>query len=328
MAANLFSLSEFMRLKQFLSLGVVCFLFFLSDLYSQDLRPDWVTGQHETLPEWVYSLPEKGTVIASSDPCMTLEDGRKQAVQRAFWLFTLQNRVQIRMLSDVFSTAESSVRDIESHAHKILSFIMMNNRIENYLYEIANEYQTLFGEVILQVRFITAEGKSLCNHKVISFSSQSEWMVLYTDDRYTKKEYKIVIRTQSDKELADSFEIKGSWDHPVINSFFEGKRVFIPQKGCWYKESFGGTSFVVGQSLEYSFWIAYIAGLAEQMFSYSFFKSNIQSVLDNYRGNIVYDLSREKAMGDFSIISQIQGIKQNRLVVDWKIYPIPTSDQE
>lgn len=42
----------------------------------------------------------------------------------------------------------------------------------------------------------------------------------------------------------------------------------------------------------------------------------------------MYDLSREKAMGDFSIISQIQGIKQNRLVVDWKIYPIPTSDQE
>ena len=109
-----------------------------------------------------------------------------------------------------------------------------------------------------------------------------------------------------------------------ICSLFEGKQLFVPQKGCWYQElSSVDTCLVIeGKDLKYSFWTAYIAGLADQLFSYSFPESNIQTILDNYQGNLMYDLSREKAKGYITAIPQILGISQNRLIVDWKIVPV------
>lgn len=317
-------MTEFMRLKQFFCFLFVFFHVSLTDLFSQKVQPDWVTGQRDTLPEWVCSMPEEGIVVSASDPCMSLENGRRQAIRRALWLFNLQNRVQVQMLSDVFSSTETSLQNVERHSNKILSLIMMSNKKKVYGYEIMNEYQTLFGEVILQIRFTVAGEQKSVGLETSSFSSQSEWMILYTDDKYTQKEYKVMIDIQSDEGHSDSFEMKGSLEHPVICSLFEGKQLFVPQKGCWYQElSSVDTCLVIeGKDLKYSFWTAYIAGLADQLFSYSFPESNIQTVLDNYQGNLMYDLSREKAKGYITAIPQILGISQNRLIVDWKIVPV------
>lgn len=62
--------------------------------------------------------------------------------------------------------------------------------------------------------------------------------------------------------------------------------------------------------MKYAFWVAYVEGLADRLFSYSFSQSNIQSVQDNYQNNIMYDLSREKAVEDISVTAHIQGIRQ------------------
>ena len=308
-----------MRLKRLFCFWFVCCHFnFITNLFSQDLQPNWVSGQREKLPDWVYSPLEKGFVIAASDPCMTLDDGRKQAIHRALWLFSLQSQIRVQMLSDVFSAVESSV---DRNSNKILSLIMMSNKDNSYTYEIMNEHHTLFGEVVVRVRFF--ENDDELNLKIMgpsSISSQSEWMVLYSDDKFAKKEYRIVINMQVDGGFIDSFEIKGSWEHPAITSFFEGKRVFITQKGCWYEETLLDTVDVTsGNDLEYAFWAACVTGLANQLFSYSFIKSNIQSVLDNYQGGVMYDLSRERAIGDISIVPEIHGIKHNKLFVNWEI---------
>ena len=317
-------MAEIMRLKQFFCFSFIFFHICLTDLFSQNVQPDWITGQRETLPEWICSMPEGGIVISASDPCMTLENGRRQAIRRALWLFNLQNQVQIQMLSDVFSSTETSSRDVERHSNKILSLIMMSNKRKVYGYEIMNEYQTLFGEVILQIKFTVAGEQKSADIETSSFSSQSEWMILYTDDKYTQKEYKIMIDIQSDEGYSDSFEMKGSWEHPIISSLFEGEQFFLSQKGCLYQElSSVDTCLVVeGKDLKYSFWTAYIVSLADQLFSYSFLKSNIQVVLDNYQGNLIYDLSREKAKGYIAITPRILGISQNKLMVDWKIVPV------
>lgn len=318
-----------MRLKFFFFLWCVFSFFSEVYLFSQDIQANWITGQRDSLPEWVYTAQGEGIVISSSDPCMTLEDGRKQAVRRALWLFTLQNQVKVQMLSDVFSATESSSNNVERHSNKILSLIMMDHKVETYSYEILNEYQTLFGEVLIQVQFHTTDKQEANNPEFTSFSSQSEWMVLFTDDKYAKKDYKIKIQMSSNEELSDGFEMKGNLNYPIISSSFDGQRIITPQKGCWYKDSSTNDySVKPGNSLIHAFWPAYVVGLADQLFSYSFLKSNISSVLDNYQSDTMYDLSREKATGVIRIIPQIHGVNQNKLIVDWAVSPLTSSNDK
>lgn len=63
---------------------------------------DWRPGQRETLPEWVFASQRKGRVVGISDPCMKSEAARMLALQRAAYLYSLQQGVQLRLLSDVF----------------------------------------------------------------------------------------------------------------------------------------------------------------------------------------------------------------------------------
>lgn len=311
--------NESMWLKRFFGFLFI-FSVLASDLSSQDIQADWVTGQREVLPHWICSLPEDGTVIAFSNPCMSLNDGRRQAICRALWLFTLQNKVRVQMLSDVFSAAGTSTNEVEKHSDKILSLIMINQVESDYAYEVINEYQTSFGEVALQVRFFSVNDWESGDVETLSLSSKSEWMVLYADDKYAKKEYMIKICMESDEGVTDDFEIKGSLSHLVVSSFFGGKLVTPPRKGCWYKDTFVSSDKIAeGNDLKHAFWVAYVEGLADRLFSYSFSQSKIQSVQDNYQNNIMYDLSREKAIEDISVTAHIQGIRQNKLFVDWEV---------
>lgn len=190
------------------------------------------------------------------------------------------------------------------------------------MYQVIHEHQTIFGEVVLQLQVKPVEKSMPDSPAIYPFLSQSEWMVVYTDEKYAKKEYKIRIHIPSDNRQTDCFEIKGSWDYPIISSSFDGKKSYIPQKGCWYitmpNKSFNDEK---GCEMKYSFWVAYISTLADQLFTSSFFTSRIQSVTDNYQNNLIYDLSREKSISQVHIVPHIKGIWQNELIVDWNIYP-------
>lgn len=318
---NLFVFLYIMRLKRLICFSLPLFFAFPANLPAQNMLPEWITGQRDTLPRWIHARQSNGMVISASDPCMSLEKGRRQAVQRALWLFTLQDQVRIQMLSDVFSTSDSS-HNVECLSNKILSLIQMDHAKKSYMYQVIHEHQTIFGEVILQLQVKSVEESVTDSPAIYPFLSQSEWMIVYTDDKYTRKEYKIRIHIPSDNGQTDYFEIKGSWDYPIISSSFEGNKSYIPQKGCWYinmpNDSFNNKK---GCEMKYSFWVAYISTLADQLFTSSFFTSKIQSVTDNYQDNLIYDLSREKSISQVHIVPHIKGIWQNELIVDWDIYP-------
>ena len=56
-------------------------------LYNQPYL--WLSDEQESLPEWLFNEQTENIVIAVSDPCMKPEAARKQAIQRAIFLFSL-----------------------------------------------------------------------------------------------------------------------------------------------------------------------------------------------------------------------------------------------
>lgn len=306
--------------KRFVCCYILCMVLSFTGLRAQDMmQPHWVTGVRDTLPEWMGMAQENGMLIAASDPCLDLDTGRKQAIRRALWLFTLQNRMRISVLSDVFSKVDSSSHR-ESGSGKMLSLMRLDHLPQAYMYRVVNEHQTLFGEVILQLE-VKPVGDALQDYsKFPFFKSQSEWMIVYSDDKFKRKEYKILLRIPAGNGQVDCFEMKGTLEHPVISSTFRGDKYYLSQKGCWYADmpvqpAVGGE----GSDMQYSFWVAYISALADQLLAASFSESEIKSVADSYQNSLMLELSREKSITYVRIVPQIKGVKGNRLFVRWDI---------
>lgn len=105
---------------------------------------DWRPGQRETLPEWVFASQRKGRVIGISDPCMKSEAARMLALQRAAYLYSLQQGVQLRLLSDVFSTMETASNTYEDQRNKMLVLGVIEHPVQHVSYRIEHEYTSIW----------------------------------------------------------------------------------------------------------------------------------------------------------------------------------------
>lgn len=275
---------------------------------------EWITGQHETLPNWIFTKSDDNTVIAISDPCMTREEGKEQALVRAAWIFSLQN-AKIKLLSDVFTTMETEMHDIEAQADKLLSYITLESNWADYEYEIINEHYTLFGEVILQIKKEVTQ-----QHNNPSNSSNSEWMIEYTNDKFSKQEYRIDINLSSSELGTHTFALKGNQQQYFINSKYKHKETSYPKRECWYTEHMcTNNSATKTSDLKSSLWVAFITSLADNLFTYSPSQSTVQYTSDLYNDKTMYNLYREMAVATIKITPQILGINDNKLIIEWEI---------
>ena len=133
---------------------------------------DWRPGQRETLPEWVFASQRKGRVVGISDPCMKFEAARMLALQRAAYLYSLQQGVQLRLLSDVFSTMETASNTYEDQRNKMLVLGVIEHPVQHVSYRIEHEYTSIFGEKFLEVSFTPSNDS--CD---FSYHSISELML-------------------------------------------------------------------------------------------------------------------------------------------------------
>ena len=176
---------------------------------------DWRPGQRETLPEWVFASQRKGRVVGISDPCMKSEAARMLALQRAAYLYSLQQGVQLRLLSDVFSTMETASNTYEDQRNKMLVLGVIEHPVQHVSYRIEHEYTSIFGEKFLEVSFTPSNDS--CD---FSYHSISELMLLFTKERVEEEEVKFNLLLESDscREQSDQswFQLKGTQSSPQI----------------------------------------------------------------------------------------------------------------
>lgn len=282
---------------------------------------DWRPGQRETLPEWVFTSQRKGRVVGISDPCMKSEAARMLALQRAAYLYSLQQGVQLRLLSDVFSTMETASNTYEDQRNKMLVLGVSEHPVQHVSYRIEHEYTSIFGEKFLEVSFTPSNDS--CD---FSYHSISELMLLFTKERVEEEEVKFNLLLESDscREQSDQswFQLKGTQSSPQIISYMNGVEICSLQEGCWYEDAgFGDQDGLEKMDMRNAFWNAYMSSLVKALLLYPFSDVNVKQVDDRFNGGTDSGcgLYREKVVAVLSISPFIKDIRNNKLYVDWQI---------
>lgn len=306
----------------FLLIYLIC-----NDVLSQTVQADtiynkpydWRVGQRDTLPDWIFIPQKDGVVIAMSDPCMEPEAARKQALQRASYLFSLQQNAPLKLLSDFYSHIETNIHDNERN--KILRMGVITQPVSHDSYRVEREYTSLFGEKFLQVSFVVEDSSKILSNSI------TELMLLFTKETFEEEEVKFNLFLEADckdfKQMVQTrYEIKGNPERPEISSYMNGVSIDSFRKDYWYADKNGETEeYNKGILLKNSFWNAYMLSLVKSVLQYPFSSVNIKRVGDNFIGNngMNQALSREKLFSTISIYPCIQMVKENRLSIDWRI---------
>lgn len=297
-------------------------------IYNQSY--DWVSGYRDALPEWLFSPQLQGGVIGISDPCMKPEVARKQALQRAAYLYSLRQGASLNLLSDMFSTVETFVNTYEDQRNKILTLGVIEPPIQRIAYRIEKEYTSVYGEKFIWASFTQMDS---CE---FSYRSVSELMLLSTKERMEEKEIKFNLLLESsngpEQSFQSWFQLKGALLAPKVYSYINGIPIRISQKGYWYKDIHCDEKHEIMDlsELKNGFWNAYVTSFVKALLSYPFSNVNSRMVDDNFNGNNSSSrgLHREKVVAFLSIIPLIKEIRSNQLCVDWQIIELPNSKKK
>ena len=226
---------------------------------------DWVSGQRETLPGWVFASRRQGRVIGVSDPCMKPAAARMLALQRAAYLYSLQQGVQLKLLSDIFSTMEIASNTYEDQRNKILALGVIEQPLQHASYRIENEYTSIFGEKFLEVSFTQSDDS--CD---LAYYSTSELMFLFTKERVEEEEVRFNLLLESDSRVEQSFQswfqLKGTLASPQLFSCINGVKISPSQKGYWYEDvAFGSQNRTDMIELKNAFWNAYMTSFVKAL---------------------------------------------------------------
>lgn len=316
---------------------VCLILFVFSDAFSRtsdinivyNTSDDWLSGQYADLPEWVFTPDSSDCVISFSDPCMTLEKGREQAVMRALFIYSLRHATDLKFLYEIFSVSDEFKNGVLERREKMSCLIRLIQSQSKFYYIIEKEYTSIFNEVFLKVKVVPENESNgiLDDYTLLEYSSQNEYMISFWDDNYEGKEYYINSKINSCKSMLD-FYLKGSLRNPRIKSSMDNVGLYITGKGCWYKSNIDGENYTYIQTdMINSFWNAYILSFAEFLFSYPYSFPQVKYTGEYNMGDSDNDdnqkeMSRMLVGAKIKVNSQIKGIYNNKLFVDWDLVQV------
>lgn len=110
----------------------------------------WLTGQRDTVPEWVFESQGGGRYVGISDPCIDSLSGRDQALLRAWFLFQVDSRAKVQILNENFQTVEiGATRDYTSY--KFNQLMQLTPKKRSVRFRIGREWVSNYGETVIEV---------------------------------------------------------------------------------------------------------------------------------------------------------------------------------
>lgn len=278
---------------------------------------DWPTGYRETLPEWVF-YAQTDTLIGISDPYLKPEVAKEQALQRAFFLYTLRTGADVNVLFDYF-TAVKSEFSYQRQINKLIVMISLTSKADSLEYQIVNEHYSKYGEVYLAitVKEIESEMKTLM--------AQGEMLLVENNELREEQDMKVFLdlNTSGMETVKRScFLCKGSSGYKKIESSINNSRLYIPGERYWYANAgVPLNDYNESHRLLNSFWCAQMESLLKALTMHTFSGVYLKK-LDENSDDQTQELKREIVKDSISLTVTRMSIVNNNLYTDWCIAPV------
>ena len=277
------------------------------------LKRDWLTGQREALPVWLTAVQEKGWVTGISDPGLKPEVAREQALMRATFLYALSEGVKVSVVTDYFNFSHKRY-EYEFTDDKLISLIRMETVLPVMDWQVEQEWETQYGEIILRVspRSVRKDGRG--------GEASGDLMLVSRGDLWERNELRCEWKFWLDcpgKLCTCGYQIKGNEGNLQIRTQINDTVLVIPGEGYWYADQ-GEPSGSSGYGMNSSCWCAQMQSLLYALANHNYREVKLKN-LEEGRQESGCGLKREVVQGRVSVTLQIVGIKDNQLFVNWQI---------
>lgn len=281
------------------------------------LSTNWTTGVKDTLPSWVCQPEPAQSFLGVSDPLLTPEIGKRQAIQRALALYSLYQGGRIKLLNEVFESTQEK-RNNGENDYKTVTVMRLNYSLLQPCYTILREYRSRFGETFVLLSVSSSTTTKSAPQGCI------ETMQIFTRVRQEYYDLRLSFdQTFPNDSLLwkDSFLLKREDKKRIVIGCINTLSSSANRGRCLYTDTRINTVNHPTPSvpLFHSFWSAYIESLANELTSHPYSSSFIKTVSDHWNDNISNSLSRETTQNNLSIYLKEIYIQNNRLFTKWEI---------
>lgn len=282
-------------------------LFAINNLYSQS-SPHQIE-EKTCFPLWVF---EDSLYVGMSDPFVSEEKARQQAVERALFFYAIKNNgVSILENSELYEKTKGEVNDMKND--KMLQTVLLSVGLKNVMYEIEKEWWSENGEVFVALR--VGSGSRLigsCDFAAVLKRN------LYEDAIPSKLKKNVHFRfyaKSSAFEVTESFWEKNG---EQVNCIWKDTLVNYSKDYLFYGKNCVGGKRLNSFALQYSFWSSLFESFTESLFVYTMKNLKVSSLQTVY-GDRIEELISLNAVDVLKCDWRKSGVKDSKLLLSWKI---------
>lgn len=260
-------------------------------------------------PMWVFT---DDLYIGVSDPFVSEEKARQQAVERALFFYAIKNNgISVLENSELYEKLRDDIR--YENINKLVRTLLFSVKLKSLQYEIAKEWWSDNGELFVDLN--VGEGENV--------SGSYEFTAVLKKDIYEdaipskmKKNMHFLLQIKDSKnENSASFWEK---NNDEINCIWRDSVLTYSDKYLFYGKNCEGGSVLNSFVLKYSFWTSLFESFGEGLFAYAMKNLKVASL------HTVYG-SRFEKLTSIDVIDVLKcdwrkrGVKDSKLLLDWII---------
>ncbi len=274
---------------------------------------EWRADYQEDLPEWLFGCQDS-FFLGVSDPYLSPDIAREQALQRALFLYALREGVEIRMLQDYFLVSETNY-GIDKQSNKLMLLLSLNFKVEGVVYEVLHQHSSRYGEVYVAVTVRKDTSGTGC------LSGVSEFMQVVKENDKFDTGYRILLNMKTSmSDVVDStfFLNSGNVDVCRIVSRINDELLYFPKDCYRYRGNQPGENQEKGRGMQNSFWCAQLESLLFFLSGHVFDNIYLKNTGEIYDSQIK-ELKREVVRDYVRVFMDGCYIRDNRLGVNWRV---------
>lgn len=295
-----------MKVRGLFFLIFIC-SFLINNLSAQSSAQ--IKEQKTCFPLWVF---EDSLYVGVSDPFVSEEKAKQQAVERALFFYAIKNKgISILETSELYEKTKGEINSTKND--KMLQTILFSVGLKNVMYEIEKEWVSENGEKF--VALSVGNGSRLMGSCDFAAVLKRD---LYEDAIPSKSQKNVHFRFYAKSSAFETRESFWEKNDAQVNCIWKDTLVSYSKDYLFYGKNCVGGKRLNSFALQYSFWASLFEDFTEKLFVYTMKNLKVSSMQTVYE-NRIEELISLNAVDVLKCDWRKRGVKDNKLLLDWII---------